>query len=632
MATSRLSKQDMDDAIFEYLKLGGVSDGILQQARSELSANWAEGSSMATCKLTRVFNYAADGTLEVQVSRLSGETDTFEVRQWTSVQDLKAEIEARMEIPIGEQVLLKGGQELKSFDECLAAYRVTLFSSALEVLRVEAKNSPEAVGGLQVSLRAADGIPEGSIISFRAGSKGRQVPLRFDQTFTFPVTKEAANPFKIDVFSQFGKARLTLRPAESVYRAEIEGPLGGLLGVLEFEVRDTAERERHYKHPSPPQPTRVSKRAQRTVLASRYLDEHGLLTYMQGVIQSVLHDKPADPYDYMIRQMQAAKKKPDSAASSTAAPSEASAAAAASTDAPTSAEDAENTRLREENTKLKAEVSRLTEETSGLREQLTSVQGELAALRAASASAATAAEPDAATGDASAEATAPPADEGGSMPMMAMPSVGSEPVETAAAAAAASAVSCSEPASPILSAKPAEEEPQAEADSPPPAPDEQDASPPDESAGAQEDAAAAGEAEAPLPEEPAVAAEAVAPSADDAGAASAAAEAAPAEAAPAEAASPEAEEAPANVDAAASPGAEEEAVPAAVAAQVEAAGSCEAGAEEVRDDDNAAATSPEVAAEEAPAASGDVDAGSGDGEPASLPTSPPPVEEEPAAV
>lgn len=389
MASVRLNKNVPEDAIWEYLRLGGVSEEVLQQAKRELL--WEDPAAMETCKLTRVFNYAADGTLEVQVSRLSGETDSFEVRQWTSVQDLKAEIEARMDIPIGEQVLLKGGQELKSFDECLAAYRVTFFSSTLEVLRVEAKSLPEAVGGLQVSLRGAEGIPEGSIISFRAGNKGRQVPLRFDQTFTFPVTKENANPFKIDVFSQFGRARLTLRPAETLYRAEIDSPLGGSLGALELEVRDTAERERHYKNPSPPQPTRVSKRAQRSVLASRYLDEHGLLTYMQGVVQSVLHDKPADPYDYMIRQMQAARRKNDASANSTVAGSEVSTAAAASSAAPsTAATSKDHAKLQADNMKLQADVERLTEENKELLEKLSALQGELAALRCAASAAAAA--------------------------------------------------------------------------------------------------------------------------------------------------------------------------------------------------------------------------------------------------
>lgn len=89
------------------------------------------------------------------------------------------------------------------------------------------------------------------------------------------------------------------------------------------------------------------------MLASSYLDEHGLIQYLQGLLQSVLREKPADPYAYMIRQLQAAQLtapeaeaaagKPAflaianemSAEESTVAPSDT--AAASSTDAPLAA-------------------------------------------------------------------------------------------------------------------------------------------------------------------------------------------------------------------------------------------------------------------------------------------------------
>jgi len=246
--------------------------------------------------------------MEVAVSRLSGETDRFEVWQWTSVQDLKAEIEARMQIPIGEQVLLKNGRELKGNDECLATHRITFCNAALEVLRVESREVPREEQSLTISFRSAEGIPEGSILSIRAGSKGRQTPLRFDEAFKLPTTKEASSLFKIDVFSQFGKARLTLRPGKYQYTAQIQSQDGACLGSLEFEARDTTERDRSHRQQPVPQPARgPSRRAQATVLASSYLDEHGLIQYLQGLLQSVLREKPADPYRYMIQQLQAAQ-------------------------------------------------------------------------------------------------------------------------------------------------------------------------------------------------------------------------------------------------------------------------------------------------------------------------------------
>lgn len=250
--------------------------------------------------------------MEVTVARLSGETDKFEVWQWTSVRDLKAEIEARMQIPRGEQVLLKNGRELKGNDDCLAAHRITFTNANLEVLLVETREVPQEEQSLSISFRSASGIPDGSILSIRAGTKGRQMPLRFDEPFKLPTTKEASALFKIDVFSQFGKARLTLRPGKYVYEAQIEDGDGAIVGSLEFEARDTSERDRNHRQTPLPQPAKgSSRRAQATVLASSYLDEHGLIQYLQGLLQSVLREKPADPYAYMIRQLQAAQLNPE---------------------------------------------------------------------------------------------------------------------------------------------------------------------------------------------------------------------------------------------------------------------------------------------------------------------------------
>lgn len=247
-------------------------------------------------------------------------------------------------------MLLRNGQELKALDECLAAYRVTLSNASLELVRVVAQNVPEATATLEVILKAADGIPEGSIVSLRAGTKGRQAPLRFDHPMRFPIAKENANPFKIDIFSQFGKARVALRAGESRYVAEVERPEGGVVGTVEFEALDGSERERHYKHATAAPPTSMSRRTQKSVQASRYLDEHGLLPYMQGVIQSVLHEKPDDPYEYIIRQMQAPRRSSESSAS------------ARSTDA----EDGTEAQLAELREQLKA----LSAENQSLKEKL----------------------------------------------------------------------------------------------------------------------------------------------------------------------------------------------------------------------------------------------------------------------
>jgi hypothetical protein len=299
----------LDKEVLQYLELSKVSPSLVADLRRELSDL---SSEIPACALTKAWNYASDGYFEVAVSRMSGATDLFDVHQWTTVRDLKDMIEARMHIPVAEQLILKGGQELRGDRDNLSVYRVTMNSCSLQVLQVEARASPEKPGCMEIRLTYAEGIPEGSIISIRAGDSRKQAPLSFDTPFKFAGRREAANPFKIDVFAQLGKARLVLRPAEESYVAHLENSDGMRMAVLGFDAWDDTDRERRLKQQqaaaaaADKQSQSTNLRAQRSVLASRYFDKHGLYQYMQGLFQSLMTEKPDNPYQYMIKQLQAA--------------------------------------------------------------------------------------------------------------------------------------------------------------------------------------------------------------------------------------------------------------------------------------------------------------------------------------
>mmetsp|Transcript_114320 Transcript_114320/g.210128 ORF Transcript_114320/g.210128 Transcript_114320/m.210128 type:complete len:403 (+) Transcript_114320:124-1332(+) len=323
-----VSKHTLDKAVLEYLAACNVDKDLITQLRSELVEESAAAGPAGTtkppdCRLTKVFQYAQDGSMEVAVSRLIGATDRFEVCQWSTLRELKELIESRLQIPVSEQQILRCGRQLKADSECLAAARVTFSNAKLELLRVE---QPEAKDeDLQVFLTKADGIPAGSIVSIRAGNVRRQAPMTFDQPFRFPMKKDAANPFKINIFSQFGKARLVLRNAEDTYLAHIESEDGRRVATLEFEAKDSSERERQARKraggkDATPEENATAAKARKSVLVSRYLELHGLVEYMQNLIQSVMHEQPADPYQYMIRQLQTACiKRNEAAAASSAA-------------------------------------------------------------------------------------------------------------------------------------------------------------------------------------------------------------------------------------------------------------------------------------------------------------------------
>eukprot|EP00930_Biecheleria_cincta_P033870 TRINITY_DN23442_c0_g1_i1.p1 TRINITY_DN23442_c0_g1~~TRINITY_DN23442_c0_g1_i1.p1 ORF type:complete len:375 (+),score=87.29 TRINITY_DN23442_c0_g1_i1:76-1125(+) len=292
--------------VLEYLRLAGVSTELCSKVAEQLPTE-----TPAECRLAKLSSLAAEGLMEVAVSSLSGETDTFQVWQWTTIRDLKAMIEARRQIAVHEMVLLKNGRELKGNDDTLAFHRITFNHAELEMVRTERQEVPKEEESLFVTFKQAEGIPDGSIISIRAGTKGRQTHLKLDEPLKFPITKEAASLLRLDIFSEFGKARLALRPGTLEYCAQVHSQNGEMLGCIYLEAKDTSEKDKRLQHPVAVEPSNSpSRRAQATVIASSYLDEHGLIQYLQGLLQSVLREKPADPYLYLQQQLQAAQVAP----------------------------------------------------------------------------------------------------------------------------------------------------------------------------------------------------------------------------------------------------------------------------------------------------------------------------------
>eukprot|EP00913_Durusdinium_trenchii_P004160 g3853.t1 len=57
-------------------------------------------------------------------------------------------------------------------------------------------------------------IPEGCVLSVRAGATRRQAPVSSDRPFRFNCSLEEASPFKVDVLEPVATARLILRPGE----------------------------------------------------------------------------------------------------------------------------------------------------------------------------------------------------------------------------------------------------------------------------------------------------------------------------------------------------------------------------------------------------------------------------------
>jgi len=73
----------------------------------------------------------------------------------------------------------------------------------------------------------AVGIPDGSILSIRAGNVRRQGSLPADKPVRFSGTGILeASPFKVDVFAPLGSARVVLKPKGDLYTVELDSKSG----------------------------------------------------------------------------------------------------------------------------------------------------------------------------------------------------------------------------------------------------------------------------------------------------------------------------------------------------------------------------------------------------------------------
>jgi len=163
------------------------------------------------------------------------------------------------------------------------------------------------------------GIPESSVVSIRAGGTRRQAQLsQLDRPLKFPAGPESVNTFKIDVLDLLGTARLAYNPSETEYCLTLDpaNDAGGPTNMeLVFCVRRPGEAgsaqakggggggEGADADVAAPTDDEKSRDQKKEVAAREYLDKHGLTTFMQFLMQSLMKDKPADPYSFLQKQV-----------------------------------------------------------------------------------------------------------------------------------------------------------------------------------------------------------------------------------------------------------------------------------------------------------------------------------------
>mmetsp|Transcript_130275 Transcript_130275/g.324841 ORF Transcript_130275/g.324841 Transcript_130275/m.324841 type:complete len:220 (+) Transcript_130275:70-729(+) len=181
-----------------------------------------------------------------------------------------------------------------------------------------------------------EGIPEGCVLSVRAGSTRRQAPVAADRPFRFPSSASEAVPFKVDVLEPVASARLILRPGDEkrtdcqytipLESAQADGAAAGggeaskqpeksvtiavapAEDVKEDDDKDDKGGEGKGKRGSGG--AAASSRHGQANAAREYLDKHNLVEFTQLLVQSVIKEQPERPYAFMAQQFYFPDPKP----------------------------------------------------------------------------------------------------------------------------------------------------------------------------------------------------------------------------------------------------------------------------------------------------------------------------------
>lgn len=150
----------------------------------------------------------------------------------------------------------------------------------------------------------AVGIPDGSILSIRAGNVRRQGSLPADKPVRFSGTGILeASPFKVDVFAPLGSARVVLKPKGDLYTVELDSKSGTNSSMqLDLRINEISEADDSMQSES-----RVVRRHRAMNETKSYIDEHELVQFVQNLMASVLAEKPKDPFAYMEQHLRVAR-------------------------------------------------------------------------------------------------------------------------------------------------------------------------------------------------------------------------------------------------------------------------------------------------------------------------------------
>lgn len=213
------------------------------------------------------------------------------------------------------------------------------------VVKLPFKLPVETLEGMELHVVSTEGIPEGCVLSVRAGTTRRQAPVAADRPFRFPTQVHEATPFKVDILEPIASARLIFRPGEERRTdCQYHIPLEPASEPQDAPFKDQEEEDRRKAQADPAMAVTVavkpseekgdddkanagdgdnpgdasrpasstrnrrsassssSSRHGQASAAREYLDQHNLVEFTQLLVQSVIKEQPERPYSFMARQ------------------------------------------------------------------------------------------------------------------------------------------------------------------------------------------------------------------------------------------------------------------------------------------------------------------------------------------
>jgi WD40 repeat protein len=126
--------KQLNSLVLQHLgACSGVSAELLEKLRESLVDSHCSNKT----ELLQIFHLAYEGLLHVNVSTLGGQAHELDVDVGTTIAELKAMLETKLEIPAREQRLVLGGRILDDAVLLVSRLRPTLESSTLALARVK---------------------------------------------------------------------------------------------------------------------------------------------------------------------------------------------------------------------------------------------------------------------------------------------------------------------------------------------------------------------------------------------------------------------------------------------------------------------------------------------------------------